>query len=98
MMQPNRPLVPPLSSSTSPTALTFLMCPPTLYEVAYSINPWMEGNLGRSSQARAQQQWQQLADALATLARVHLVEPVAGSPDMVFTANAGLARNGVVVP
>jgi ornithine--oxo-acid transaminase len=74
------------------------MCPPTLYEVAYSINPWMEGNLGKSSQARAQDQWQQLANALATLARVHLVQPAVGSPDMVFTANAGLARNGVVVP
>ncbi|MGD0797425.1 MAG: arginine deiminase-related protein [Acidobacteriaceae bacterium] len=74
------------------------MCPPTLYEVAYSINPWMEGNLGKSSQARAQQQWQELLVALSSLAFVRLVEPVAGSPDMVFTANAGLARNGVVVP
>jgi len=106
MMQPNRPPVSPSAPLSTapptpaahPAAPTFLMCPPTLYEVAYSINPWMEGNLGKSSQARAQNQWQQLADALATLASVHLVQPVAGSPDMVFTANAGLARNGVVVP
>lgn len=73
------------------------MCPPTLYEVAYIINPWMEGNLGKSSQARALKQWQELFAALSRLASVHLVDPVPGSPDMVFTANAGLARNGIVV-
>ena len=76
---------------------TFLMCPPTLYQVSYVINPWMEGNLGKSSQTRALAQWQQLHAALSSIASVQLVEPVAGSPDMVFTANAGLARNGIVV-
>jgi ornithine--oxo-acid transaminase len=76
----------------------FLMCRPTLYEVSYVINPWMEGNLGQSSQARALAQWQELFGALSGLASVLLVEPVAGSPDMVFTANAGLALNGTVVP
>jgi ornithine--oxo-acid transaminase len=74
------------------------MCPPTEYEVSYVINPWMEGNLGRSSQTRALAQWQELYGALSGLAPVLLVEPAAGSPDMVFTANAGLARNGTVVP
>ncbi|MDP9052131.1 MAG: arginine deiminase-related protein [Acidobacteriota bacterium] len=76
----------------------FLMCPPTKYEVSYVINPWMEGNLGRSSQSRAMVQWNELYGALSGLASVHLVEPAAGSPDMVFTANAGLACNGTVVP
>lgn len=75
---------------------TFLMCAPKLYEVRYVINPWMQGNLGNSSQRRALEQWEKLHTALAKLAHVLLVEPVAGSPDMVFTANAGLARNGVV--
>src|SRR5271167_3123339 len=74
----------------------FLMCPPTLYDVNYVINPWMEGNVHRSSRENAEQQWEQLRDALAGLARVELVEPQAGSPDMVFTANAGLVRQGVV--
>jgi ornithine--oxo-acid transaminase len=73
-----------------------LMCPPTLYEVNYVINPWMDGNLGNSSRLRAMQQWEQLHAVLAGLATVHLIEPVADSPDMVFTANAGLARDGVV--
>ena len=72
------------------------MCPPTLYEVNYVINPWMEGNLGNASRLRAMQQWERLYEVLSGLAEVHLVEPVAGSPDMVFTANAGLARGGVV--
>jgi len=80
-----------------PAPPTFLMCPPTLYEVSYIINPWMEGNLGKSSRTRAVTQWETLFAALSRLAPVRLVEPVAGSPDMVFTANAGLARNGIVV-
>lgn len=37
-----------------------------------------------------------LHDALLPLANIHLIEQVAGSPDMVFTANAGLARGGIV--
>ncbi len=73
-----------------------LMCAPRLYEVTYVINPWMRDNVGRSSQSRAMQQWQRLYEALTNLAEVHLIDPVAGSPDMVFTANAGLAREGVV--
>ena len=73
-----------------------LMCAPKLYEVSYVINPWMEGNLGNSSQERAMRQWKKLYAVLCDLADVRLVEPVAGSPDMVFTANAGLARDGVV--
>jgi N-dimethylarginine dimethylaminohydrolase len=37
-----------------------------------------------------------LYEALSVFADIHLVEPAVGSPDMVFTANAGLARDGVV--
>ncbi len=77
-------------------AQTLLMCPPKLYEVSYVINPWMQGNLGHSSRRRALEQWESLYAALSKVANILLVEPVAGSPDMVFTANAGLARKGVV--
>lgn len=73
-----------------------LMCAPSLYSVSYVINPWMRGNVGASSQARAMRQWHRLHEVLTKIAQVHLIEPVAGSPDMVFTANAGLARDGVV--
>ena len=74
----------------------FLMCPPTLYDVQYVINPWMDGNVNRSSRVRAEEQWAGLYGALSSFAQVELVEQQAGSPDMVFTANAGLVRDGVV--
>lgn len=75
---------------------TFLMCPPKHYEVNYVINPWMAGNVNRSSRERATEQWEQLACAMREIAQVLLVEPQPGSPDMVFTANAGLVRDGIV--
>lgn len=75
---------------------TYLMCPPRLYDVNYVINPWMAGNVHASSRARAAEQWQRLYEAVSNVAEVLLVEPQSGSPDMVFTANAGLERNGIV--
>ena len=91
--------VPSIPSFDPPHGLrpALLMCAPSLYAVNYVINPWMNGNVGACSQTRAMGQWHRLHDALTKLAQVHLIEPVAGSPDMVFTANAGLAREGVVV-
>ena len=86
----------PSRTNTPATQHTLLMCKPTLYDVNYVINPWMSGNLGKSIRAHAMQQWQSLYDALSRLAEVVLIEPVLGSPDMVFTANAGLAREGRV--
>jgi len=70
----------------------FLMCEPKFFEVCYVINPWMEGNQGRVNHALAAKQWQNLHDIVAARAAVSLVEPVAGLPDMVFTANAGLVQ------
>jgi N-dimethylarginine dimethylaminohydrolase len=79
-----------------PSRVTFLMCPPTLYDVNYVINPWMAGNVHTSSRTRAAEQWQCLYEAVSKIANVELIEPEPGSPDMVFTANAGLERNGIV--
>ena len=67
-----------------------LMCAPTFYDVDYVINPWMEGNIHAASKLRACEQWKALHAELSARAQVKLVEPVLGSPDMVFTANAGL--------
>lgn len=75
----------------------FLMCEPRFYEVRYVINPWMEGNLGKVDKQLAQRQWDNLHGLVARLASVSLVEPVAGLPDMVFTANAGLVRKSDVI-
>ena len=71
----------------------FLMCPPEYFTVAYVINPWMNGNLRRIDNALAKQQWRSLYDVLTDLATVRLVLPQPGSPDMVFTANAGLVKD-----
>jgi ornithine--oxo-acid transaminase len=76
---------------------TWLMCSPEFYDVQYIINPWMEGNLHAASHARAIEQWLGLYNAISKLAHVKLISPEPGLPDMAFTANAGLTRNGVVV-
>ena len=75
----------------------YLMCEPRFFEVRYVINPWMEGNLGKVNRELAKQQWQNLHDIMAGRASVSLIEPVAGLPDMVFTANAGLVHKKDVV-
>ena len=54
---------------------TFLMCPPTLYDVDYVINPWMAGNVHASSRTRAAEQWQRLYEAVSKIASVELIEP-----------------------
>lgn len=74
------------------SAHVFLMCPPEYFNVAYIINPWMQGNLKRIDIAVARQQWRALYDALTDRATVRLVQPQPGSPDMVFTANAGIVK------
>ena len=70
----------------------FLMCPPEYFTVAYVINPWMHGNLRRIDNNLARQQWRALYDTITDHATVRLVLPQPGSPDMVFTANAGLVQ------
>jgi lysine-ketoglutarate reductase/saccharopine dehydrogenase-like protein (TIGR00300 family) len=74
-----------------------LMCAPNYYDVDYVINPWMEGNIHRSSRDLAQAQWNQLYEVLDAHAAVDLIEPQRGWPDMVFTANAGLVLGDAVV-
>ena len=81
----------------SPSDLRFLMCAPSHYDVDYVINPWMEGNVHRSSKEQAQTQWQGLHEIIAAHAQVDLVKPEPGWPDMVFTANAGLILGDQVV-
>ena len=71
-------------------SIRILMCAPDHYDVDYVINPWMEGNVHKSSQDRAVEQWNKLHDVLQGLAEVDLITPQKGVPDMVFTANAGL--------
>jgi lysine-ketoglutarate reductase/saccharopine dehydrogenase-like protein (TIGR00300 family) len=67
-----------------------LMCAPDHYDVDYVINPWMEGNIHKSSRDKAVEQWSKLNHVLQNIAQVDLVQGEKGVPDMVFTANAGL--------
>ncbi|RJG04795.1 nitrate reductase [Noviherbaspirillum cavernae] len=68
----------------------FLMCAPHHFEVAYVINPWMEGNIARCRSDAATTQWNALAAMIGEVAHVETIAPAAGVPDLVFTANAGL--------
>ncbi len=77
--------------------IRFLMCAPDHYDVDYVINPWMEGNIHKSSRDRAVEQWERLHHILKEHAIVDLVTPEKGVPDMVFTANAGLLLGKTVV-
>lgn len=68
---------------------TYLMCEPRHFDVSYVINPWMAGNEGRVDKRLAARQWENLYGILSGKASIRLIEPVAGLPDMVFTANGG---------
>lgn len=75
----------------------FLMCAPKHFEVAYVINPWMEGNVAHGDNKFAMRQWNALARAIGKVARTECIAAQAGVPDMVFTANAGLVLENKVV-
>lgn len=79
------------------SAIRFLMCAPDHYDVDYVINPWMEGNIHKSSRDRAVEQWHGLHQIIKDRAAVDLIHPQTGVPDMVFTANAGLVLDKTVV-
>lgn len=68
------------------------MCPPLYYGIEYEINPEM-GRSRQSDPQLAQEQWRELYRLLEDKLdmEIALVEPKKGLPDMVFTANAGLA-------
>ena len=78
-------------------SIRILMGAPDHYDVDYVINPWMEGNIHKSSRDRAVDQWQKLFHTIKDRAIVDLVTPEIGWPDMVFTANAGLVLGKNVV-
>ena len=70
------------------------MCPPTYFDVAYSINPWMDPSR-QVDHDLAMQQWSGLVDAYRdTGHRVDFLEPLPGMPDMVFAANGATAVAG----
>ncbi len=78
------------------------VCPPHFFEVAYSINPFMEPSRweidATAYHEHAVQQWNKLTDTLARLGvRLELLQPHAGVPDLVFTANAAVVLDQKVL-
>ena len=68
-----------------------LMCKPEYFEVNYSGNEFMKGNIDNVDKDKALSQWNGLKDIYASLGyEVVLIEPVKDLVDMVFTANQSL--------
>jgi len=80
-----------------PSTQTILMCPPDHFEIAYVINPWMEGHFANTDDGLAHRQWNDLRDQIAQHAQVALEPPERDLPDIVFTANAGLVLGKKVI-
>ena len=75
----------------------YLMCPPTYFDVTYSINPWMNPRIPTSTGA-ALRQWERLRRVLLELGHeVVQIDPMPGLPDMVFAANAGIVSDDTVL-
>ncbi|MEQ8791921.1 MAG: arginine deiminase-related protein [Pirellulaceae bacterium] len=67
-----------------------LMCPPRYYGIEYEINPWMNRER-QVDHELAVRQWSDLHAVLHEAgAKISLLEPIEGLPDLVFTANAAM--------
>lgn len=85
------------SADRMPTTRRYLMCAPTYFEVAYSINPWMDPTKPVDHDL-VMQQWQTLHDTYVELGhKVETIEPQPGLPDMVFAANSATVIDGRVL-
>lgn len=85
---------PPLRTAR---ARRFLMCPPTHFDVAYSINPWMEPSKPTDTDL-AVVQWERLRSLFHGLGHeVELITPLPGMLDMVFAANGATVVGGKVL-
>jgi len=87
----------PEQEKPMPPVASILMCAPEYFDVAYVINPWMTDNVRKIDPLLAMRQWRALYDRIARHAEVRLVRPEPSSPDMVFTANAGLVCGRCVI-
>ncbi|MCB0932933.1 MAG: N-dimethylarginine dimethylaminohydrolase [Mycobacterium sp.] len=90
-------LAPGNARTRSPRPRRYVMTRPTFFGVEYAINPWMDVNT-EVDVDNAIAQWETLGDTYRKLGHtVEVVDPVAGLPDMVYAANAGLIVNGTAI-
>ncbi|MEI6513650.1 MAG: amidinotransferase [bacterium] len=75
-----------------------LMCEPTSYDLVYEINVWMRVT-NKPDKRLALQQWNELFRVLQDEvgASISLIPQQTNCPDMVFTANAGIAIDDRVI-
>jgi N-dimethylarginine dimethylaminohydrolase len=74
------------------------MCPPTYFDIEYSINPWMNIN-NKVDKELADRQWNNFVSLLRELGdEVECIDAVPGLPDMTFSGDAGVVYNNIFVP
>ncbi len=74
---------------------TVLMCRPEYFTVSYRINPWMHPE-DPTDTSLAVRQWDVLYRTYLDLGfEVHLIDPIAGLPDMVYAANGGFVIGNI---
>ncbi len=92
-----------VSAAAPVAAVQLMMGAPDHFAVSYRINPWMDPASWSVSAAQlhadAVRGWNALKSAYEQLgAHIHVEPAQAGLPDMVFTANAGVVLDRVLVP
>lgn len=84
-----------VEAERTPVPTTVLMCPPTRFDVVYTINPWMDPRIPTDT-ALALSQWRELRDTYERLGiTVHEIEQAEGLPDMVYAANGATVVDSV---
>src|SRR5438067_344414 len=78
---------------------TYLMTDPALFDVAYTINPWMRPDVWDVDPAANRRAATLASQALRIAledsgAQVHAMPAAAGLPDLVFPANAAIVLDG----
>jgi N-dimethylarginine dimethylaminohydrolase len=74
------------------------MCPPTYFEIAYSINPWMSLD-NQVDSGLAHKQWQDFVTTLQSLGdEIEFIEAAPGLPDMTFSGDPGMVYNNCFIP
>ena len=87
--------VAPHVSSAKAVKPTVLMCRPEHFTVSYRINPWMHPE-DPTDTSLALRQWTVLYETYLGLGfTVHLIDSLAGLPDMVYAANGGFVLDGI---
>lgn len=75
-----------------------LMCSPSHFDVTYDINPWMSSQQHTVDHDIATREWSALHDAIVAEGyHVDVLDGVDGSPDLVFTANAGFVDKNITI-